>query len=154
MSGGTDMWPWVALWIFLGCVVVVSAGIAIARTVGWHKAEQPQIAPPESTGTQRAWDALRLRYAKGEISREEYLQGKVELEDLLQAAAPRQSSMRASCLLISLGLVSPTTFCRNGVWSKNRSRTGRSNSGVWWKTLPSIQAICTCRAVCGLRGSS
>jgi putative membrane protein len=88
MSGGTDMWPWVALWIFLGCVVVVIVGIAIARTVGWHKAEQPQITPPESTGTQRAWDALRLRYAKGEISREEYLQGKVELEDLLQAMRP------------------------------------------------------------------
>jgi putative membrane protein len=80
MSGGLDMWPWVALLIFLGCVVAVSAGIANARTVGWHKAEQPQITPPESTGTQRAWDALRLRYAKGEISREEYLQGKVELE--------------------------------------------------------------------------
>jgi signal peptidase II len=83
-----DRWTWVALWIFLGCVVVVSAGIAIVRTVGWHKAEQPQIAPPESTGTQRAWNALRLRYAKGEISREEYLQGKVELEDLLQAMQP------------------------------------------------------------------
>ena len=28
-----------------------------------------------------AKDALRLRYAHGEISREEYLQGKIELED-------------------------------------------------------------------------
>ena len=26
-------------------------------------------------------DTLRMRYASGEISREEYLQGKVELED-------------------------------------------------------------------------
>ena len=85
MGGGTGMWPWVALWIFLGLVVAVSAGVVIARTAGWHKAEQPQITPSESIGTQRAWDALRLRYAKGEISREEYLQGKVELEDLLQA---------------------------------------------------------------------
>jgi uncharacterized membrane protein len=30
---------------------------------------------------QEAKDALRLRYANGQISRDEYLQGKVELED-------------------------------------------------------------------------
>jgi uncharacterized membrane protein len=35
----------------------------------------------ESPGLQEARDALRLRYANGEISREDYLQGKVELED-------------------------------------------------------------------------
>jgi uncharacterized membrane protein len=28
-----------------------------------------------------AQDAMKMRYARGEISREEYLQGKVELED-------------------------------------------------------------------------
>ena len=30
---------------------------------------------------QEAKDALKMRYARGEIGREEYLQGKVELED-------------------------------------------------------------------------
>ena len=33
------------------------------------------------SGLQEAQEALRLRYARGEISREDYLQGKVELED-------------------------------------------------------------------------
>ena len=65
-----------------------------------------------------------------------------------------QSSIRASCWLISRGLESPAIFCRNGVWSKTKSRTGRSGAGAWWKILPSIRAIWTCLAVCGLRGSS
>ena len=65
-----------------------------------------------------------------------------------------QPSIRASCLLISRGLESPAIFCRNGVWSKTKSRIGRSGAGAWWNTFPSTKAICTCLAVCGLRGSS
>jgi len=79
--GGTYMWAWILLWTFLGLAVAVTAGVVIARTLGWHNADQPQIGPAGPSATQRARDALRLRYAKGEISREEYLQGKVELED-------------------------------------------------------------------------
>ena len=81
MMGSTNMWAWILLWIFLGLAVAVIAGVVVARALPWHKADQPQISPPEPPAAQEARDALRLRYANGEISREEYLQGKVELED-------------------------------------------------------------------------
>jgi uncharacterized membrane protein len=79
MSSG--MGAWVLLWIFLGLAVAVTAGVVMARALGWHKADQPQIGSAEPPVVQQAKDALRLRYANSEISREEYLQGKVELED-------------------------------------------------------------------------
>lgn len=41
----------------------------------------PAISPADSASVRDARDALKLRYAHGQISREEYLQGKVELED-------------------------------------------------------------------------
>jgi uncharacterized membrane protein len=44
-------------------------------------AEPPEVRNGDSPAVREAQDALRLRYANGEISREEYLQGKVELED-------------------------------------------------------------------------
>jgi uncharacterized membrane protein len=37
--------------------------------------------PAESPAIREAKDALKMRYAHDEISREEYLQGKVELDD-------------------------------------------------------------------------
>jgi uncharacterized membrane protein len=40
-----------------------------------------QLGAGGSPGLEDARAALRLRYARGEISWEEYLQGKVELED-------------------------------------------------------------------------
>jgi uncharacterized membrane protein len=46
-----------------------------------HGAEPPEVRSGDSPAVREAQDALRLRYANGEISREEYLQGKVELED-------------------------------------------------------------------------
>ena len=81
MMGGTYMWAWILLWTFLGLAVAVTASVVIARALGWHQANQAQIGPAEPSAGQEARDALRLRYAKGEIGREEYLQGKVELED-------------------------------------------------------------------------
>jgi putative membrane protein len=81
MGSSADIWPWVLLWTFLGVAIAVTAGLVIARALGWHKPDRPQIGPAEPSAAQQAADALRLRYAKGEISREEYLQGKVELED-------------------------------------------------------------------------
>ena len=69
-------------WIILGVAIVVTAGVTVARAVSaGHKPEPPQLPPPESPAVREAKDALKMRYAKGEIDREEYLQGKVELED-------------------------------------------------------------------------
>jgi putative membrane protein len=71
-----------ALWIILALAIVVAAGVVAVRALSTRRGpEPPQVAPPESTAVQKARDTLRLRYAKGEIGREEYLQGKVELED-------------------------------------------------------------------------
>jgi putative membrane protein len=81
MMGSTDIWAWILLWTFLGLAVAVIAGVTVTRAVGRDPAERAQIGPPEPPAAQQARDALRLRYAKGEISREEYLQGSVELED-------------------------------------------------------------------------
>jgi putative membrane protein len=81
MMGGTYMWAWILLWTVLALVVAVTVGVVATRALGWRKADQPQISPAGPSAAQQAQDALRLRYGKGEISREEYLQGKVELED-------------------------------------------------------------------------
>jgi len=82
MMGGAGMGAWVLVWIILGLAVVVTSGVLIARTLGARREpESRQIAPAESPAVREAKDALKLRYANGEISREDYLQGKVELED-------------------------------------------------------------------------
>ena len=82
MMGGGDAWAWILLWIILGVTVVVTAGVVVVRAVGSaHEPEPPQIPPGDSPAVAEAKDALKMRYAHGEISREEYLQGKVELED-------------------------------------------------------------------------
>ena len=79
---GNTMDAWIFLWIFLGLAVAVTAGSVVARVLGVsRKAYHPQVPPAESPAVREAKDALRLRYANGEISREGYLQGKVELED-------------------------------------------------------------------------
>jgi putative membrane protein len=73
---------WVVLWILLALALVAAGGVLIARTLTTrHGAKPPQIGVGGPPAVQEARDALRLRYANGEISREEYLQGKVELED-------------------------------------------------------------------------
>jgi putative membrane protein len=82
MMGGGGMWAWILLWIILGIGVVVTAGAVVVRAlVSAHKPEPPQIPTAESPAVREAKAALKMRYAKGEIEREEYLQGKVELED-------------------------------------------------------------------------
>jgi uncharacterized membrane protein len=76
-SGG-----WVVLWALLAVVLAVAGGaLALRAMASRHAAEARQIGAGDPPGVQEAKDALRLRYANGEISREEYLQGKVELED-------------------------------------------------------------------------
>jgi uncharacterized membrane protein len=80
MMGATG--GWVLLWTLLAVVLVVAGGILAARVLATrHSAEPAQIRAGDSPAVREAKDALRLRYANGEISREEYLQGKVELED-------------------------------------------------------------------------
>jgi putative membrane protein len=76
------MGGWVLLWALLGLVLVVGGGVLAARVLATrHNAEPPQIRASDSPAVREAKDALRQRYANGEISREEYLQAKVELED-------------------------------------------------------------------------
>ena len=80
MMGATG--AWVALWILLALAVGAAGSFLIARSLhARHSAPPPQIPPAESPAVRETKDALWLRYANGEIGREEYLQGKVELED-------------------------------------------------------------------------
>ena len=82
MGAPSAMGAWILLLVVLVLALGVTGGVLIAR--GPHarrNAEPPQIPPADSRAVREAKDVLRLRYAKGEIGREEYLQGKVELED-------------------------------------------------------------------------
>jgi putative membrane protein len=73
---------WIILWILLALAVGVTGGFLIARGLHTRRGAEPPLTPPtESPAAREAKDALRLRYASGEISREDYPQGKVELED-------------------------------------------------------------------------
>jgi putative membrane protein len=82
MMSGTGMGVWIVLWVFLGLALAVTGGVLIARVLGTRAgADRRQVEAPESPAVREAKDALRRRYANGQISREEYLQGKVELED-------------------------------------------------------------------------
>ena len=82
MVSGGGMGAWIILWIVLGLAVTVAGGVVIARALSTRREHEPSALPPaDSSAVRRAKDTLKLRYAHGEISREEYLQGKVELED-------------------------------------------------------------------------
>jgi uncharacterized membrane protein len=82
MMGASPMAAWILLWSLLGLALAVTGGVLVARLLASRRdAGSRQIGTSESPGLQQARDALRQRYANGEISREEYLQGKVELED-------------------------------------------------------------------------
>ena len=76
------MGGWILLWVLLVLALVAAGGIVAFRALTIRpSARRPQIPAGDSRAVREAKDALRLRYANGEISREEYLQGKVELED-------------------------------------------------------------------------
>jgi hypothetical protein len=74
---------WALLWWGLLALVLVMAGGGLTAwaLASRHNAKPPRIRAGGSPAVREAKDALRLRYANGGISREEYLQGKVELED-------------------------------------------------------------------------
>jgi uncharacterized membrane protein len=73
---------WILLWTLLVLALAVAGGIVAARVSSIrHSAEPPEVRSGDSPAVREAQDALRLRYANGEMGREEYLQGKVELED-------------------------------------------------------------------------
>jgi uncharacterized membrane protein len=80
-SAGTA-WAWIVVWVVLGVAVLVTGGVVAARALAIRRdAASSPVRAGELPGLQEARDALRMRYASGEISREDYLQGKVELED-------------------------------------------------------------------------
>jgi putative membrane protein len=82
MGTSGAMGAWIFLWVLLALALAGTGGYLIARSLhNRHSTEPPQIPPADSPAVREAKDALRLRYAHGEIDREEYLQGKVELED-------------------------------------------------------------------------
>ncbi|MGH3199789.1 MAG: SHOCT domain-containing protein [Streptosporangiaceae bacterium] len=71
---------WILLWSLLILALAVVGGVWVVRTLGSRNPRQiPPATPP---GLQEAREALRLRYARGEISREDYLQAKIELAGL------------------------------------------------------------------------
>ena len=70
----------VVLWSVLSLALAALVVALLARN-RHHSSGPRQVHDDTSPALQEARDALRLRYARGEISREEYLQGKVELED-------------------------------------------------------------------------
>ncbi len=79
MGGPGTMGLWVLLG--LGLLAVAAAGVWVGRARRGRHGRPGQLPPPAAPGLAEAQAALRLRYAHGEISREDYLQGKVELED-------------------------------------------------------------------------
>ena len=79
MMGFSGGWM-VLLWVLLALILAAGGTIA-ARVLATGRSAEPSQVSGGSPAVAQARDALRLRYANGEISREEYLQGKVELED-------------------------------------------------------------------------
>jgi putative membrane protein len=67
----------------LAAVAVTVAGRIVAVRVlhARHEGRSLPDSGSEAAMADAARQALRMRYARGEISREDYLQGKVELED-------------------------------------------------------------------------
>jgi len=82
MAGTGPVSAWVILLILLGAAIAVASGIVGARVLrGLPRRDARLGQRSTSRGLDDAQAVLRMRYARGEISREDYLQGKVELED-------------------------------------------------------------------------
>jgi len=82
MGTAGTAWAWIVLWIVLGVAVLVTGGVVAARALATRRdAASAPVRAGEPPGLPEARAALRMRYANGQMSREDYLQGKVELED-------------------------------------------------------------------------
>lgn len=79
--GAGGMAGWLVFLVVFGIVALVTTGVVTARLRSSRPRSELPPPPAERSSVDQAKDALRMRYANGEISREEYLQGKVELED-------------------------------------------------------------------------
>ncbi len=72
---------WIALFLFMGFLALLVLGVALL----WRRGADDAAATTEGDD---ALDALRLRYARGEITREEFLEVH---EDLSGRSPPSES---------------------------------------------------------------
>jgi uncharacterized membrane protein len=85
MMGGAGMGAWMLLWVLVGITVAVTGGVLVALALVARRGPQAaRLTAGDGAAVREARDALKSRYARGDISREEYLQGKVELEDFAE----------------------------------------------------------------------
>jgi putative membrane protein len=79
-------------WVGLLCFLLLLAALAFAALTFWRTSRQPVhvVAPPPppapATPRDPALAELRLRYARGEIDRDEYLQRATDLGDVVPVA--------------------------------------------------------------------
>jgi putative membrane protein len=82
MAGAGTTYAWAVALILVAVAMAAVGGVVAARVL---RARHNGSALPDNASqvamADAAKEALRMRYARGEVSREEYLQGKVELED-------------------------------------------------------------------------
>jgi putative membrane protein len=74
MMGGGFMWFWAIFWVVVLALLVAGA-IWLARTL-----TRPSSPPGGPAGPNPARTELDLRYARGDLTREEYLQRRGDLE--------------------------------------------------------------------------
>jgi putative membrane protein len=77
MMGGGFMWFWVVMVVVMVVVLalLVAGAIWLARTL-----TRPSSPPGGPAGPSPARTELDLRYARGDLTREEYLQRRADLE--------------------------------------------------------------------------
>jgi uncharacterized membrane protein len=76
---GIDMWGdglafrWFAMLLFLGFLVLIAVGVAFLWRRGVGPGPGPGSRPDDALAT------IRMRYAKGEMTREEFIQANADL---------------------------------------------------------------------------
>ncbi len=86
--GGNDFW-WMAnlMWLLL-----IAGLVAVAVMFALRLADRPPVGPgstgPPSPGSDPAVDELRLRYARGELSRDDYVRRARDLGTPVPAEPP------------------------------------------------------------------
>jgi putative membrane protein len=73
MMDGMGMMMWGALSLLLGLIVIFVFALAIAIAVRWAWRQNP-------TGGEGALEILKKRYARGEISKDEYERIKADIQ--------------------------------------------------------------------------